>query len=242
MGVTMHTVMIWNKSDSISMVMVSDNKSHDKSTAVPYTTHVLKYVKELYEDSVKNIEIWTDGPSSQFKIKFMFGFIGITLPKVFPEYQITWNYSATSHGKGAVDGLRGTVKRLAIQAIITRKAIIKDAKSLHDAISEKAKEDAIKESLLELEVDELWTDINGVPGTLHIHCICAHNNGVNSKMFTNDAMTTFNPLVASSELAKVVVANVQQYKKGDYVAVKYDNKYFPGEVLEKLNHQSAKLR
>ena len=32
---------------------------------------------------------------------------------------MTWNYSTASHGKGAVDGFGGTIKRLATRAIIS---------------------------------------------------------------------------------------------------------------------------
>ena len=52
---------------------------------------------------VKQVEVWTDGPSSQFKNKFIFAFIGITIPMRY-KFKVTWNYSATSYGKGYVDG------------------------------------------------------------------------------------------------------------------------------------------
>ena len=56
-------------------------------------------------------------------------YIGNNLPNLLPNYNVTWNYSATSHGKGTVDGLGGTVKRMTTRKIYSPKAIIKDAKS-----------------------------------------------------------------------------------------------------------------
>ena len=106
--VTLYTVMIWHKTHSISIVIVSDNKNHDKPTVVPYSYAVFKYFEELFGDTISKISVWTDGPSSQYKSKFIFGYIGLCLPNLFPGYQIKWNYSATSHGKGAVDGLGNT--------------------------------------------------------------------------------------------------------------------------------------
>ena len=99
------------------MVLLSDNNDHDKTMVVPYTAYVLNYIKEYFGDNVRDIEIWTDGPSSQFQNKYFFRFIGIALPQLIA-YKVFWNYSATSHGKGAVDGVGGTIKR-----VVTRKVI-----------------------------------------------------------------------------------------------------------------------
>ena len=54
-------------------------------------------------------------------------------------YKVFWNYSATNHGKGAVDSVGGTTKQVATQAVVTTKAIIKDAVSMFNAVNEKAK-------------------------------------------------------------------------------------------------------
>ena len=78
---------------------------------------VLKYCKELFGEEVRNITIWTDGPKSQYKNKFICSYIGNNLPQLFHNYNTTWNYSAKSQGKGAVDGLNGTVKRMGTRKI-----------------------------------------------------------------------------------------------------------------------------
>ena len=52
---------------------------------------------------------------------------------------MTWNYSATSHGKGDVDGIGGTIKQLVTRAIMSRRAVIKDAKSLVEAVSQQTR-------------------------------------------------------------------------------------------------------
>ena len=108
-NVTLYTVMIWFRDQSISMVLLSYNNNYDKTTVVPYTVCVPKYIKEHFRDNVYDIEIWTDRPSSQFKNKYIFVFIGITL-RQFMTYKVFWNYSATSHSKGAVDDVGGTIK------------------------------------------------------------------------------------------------------------------------------------
>ena len=102
-SVTLYTVMIWFREHKISNVLLSDSSNHNKTTVVPYAIHVLDYIWETFRADVKRVEVWTDGPSSQFKNKFIFAFIGIIIPMRY-EFKVTRNYSATSHGKGVLVG------------------------------------------------------------------------------------------------------------------------------------------
>ena len=103
-SVILYTVMIWFREHKILAVLLSDSNIHDKTTVGPYTIHVLDYIWETFGTDVKQVEVWTDGQSSQFKNKFIFAFIGITIPMRY-KFKVTWNYSATSYGKGYVDGI-----------------------------------------------------------------------------------------------------------------------------------------
>ena len=61
-----------------------------------------------HDNKVMNEVIWSDGPTAEFKNKFMHQFIenlSLKCNKLF-----TWKCSATSHGKGVVDGIDGKVK------------------------------------------------------------------------------------------------------------------------------------
>ena len=72
--------------------------------------------------------IFSDGPSSQFKNKYIVNF----LHKLNQTIDIQWNFFATSHGKGVVDGVGGTIKRLVWKAFIARKAaVVGDAESFY---------------------------------------------------------------------------------------------------------------
>ena len=76
------------------------------------------------------LHIWSDGPSSQFKNKY----IAASLLKLEEKHslQIQWHYFATSHGKGCVDGIGGLVKRKVTERVIQRRAIVKDMKSFYE--------------------------------------------------------------------------------------------------------------
>ena len=88
------------------IVVVSDYMNHDK-----YAVHVfLKKVFESFEKSHPELQIehkifQSDGAAQNFKQKFTL--CSMTLM----DGDIKWNFRATSHGKGEVDGLGGTCKR-----------------------------------------------------------------------------------------------------------------------------------
>ena len=52
--------------------------------------------------------IYTDGPSSEFKNKYMVKLVSMLSQRFHCSVQ--WKYFATSHGKGVVDGIGGAVK------------------------------------------------------------------------------------------------------------------------------------
>ena len=102
-SVTRFTVMIWFQKESIPMVIVSDNNHHNKRKIIPYSFTVFNYVKEMFRENIQNINTWTDGALVDSKISLCLAKLVTTLPQLFPHYQVTWNYSARSHEKGAVD-------------------------------------------------------------------------------------------------------------------------------------------
>ena len=69
--------------------------------------------------------------TSQFKQKFLF--VTITFLKdVYKLNNLTWNLFATSHGKGAVNGVGGTIKRLIWSKVLAGKAIVTSANSFYE--------------------------------------------------------------------------------------------------------------
>ena len=160
-----------------------------------------------------------------------------------------WNYSATSHGKGAVDGLGGTIKRMATNEVKNRKAIMKDAQTLVEAVSDKTKihlillnETDITSRRAETKVDELWNDVPGVPGTLHVHCVEPHENGIVTRMISNDDAYTTHSFTDNTVLPqKVDQPPKSKFFVADYVIVKYEQGYFPGEII-KVTDDSAEVK
>jgi hypothetical protein len=135
--ITLFTVAVWTKKDSQDIVceshtIVSDELSHDKTYVTVFMSKVLdEFVKQKHPD-VTMAYIFSDGPSSQFKNKLIVSILP-TLDKIV---NIQWNYFATSHGKGAVDGIGGTMKRNIWNAVSSRKApVVVDAQSFYEVSS-----------------------------------------------------------------------------------------------------------
>ena len=107
--VTIFTVMIY-LCGSHPLVIVTDCRDHDKRAVTAFLVRILKKVSEEFSH-ITDVGIWTDGPSSQFKNKFMFACLW-KLQQKFNKMNLRWNFTATSHGKCPNDALGGTVKRM----------------------------------------------------------------------------------------------------------------------------------
>jgi hypothetical protein len=88
-----------------------------------------------------------------------------------------WNFFATSHGKGPVDGLGGALKRLIRTKVLSRKAVVKDAtdfakgcdKSAAEIIVITGDEIARQKDFL----DQRWSTVSTLKGTQQVHSVIA---------------------------------------------------------------------
>lgn len=114
------------------MVIISDETNHSASTVSAFLDAIVPRIKEL-DTQVKNIHYWTDSPSSKYRNRFVFK----TIAKHETIYgmKAIWNYFKAGHGKGPCDGLGGTTKRLADEAVRQGKVEIQDAKDFYECAS-----------------------------------------------------------------------------------------------------------
>lgn len=135
------------------------------------------FIKECHPD-VTDIFLFSDGPSSQFKNKFMVSLLRTLNQQL--GLRISWHYFATSHGKGAVDGIGASVKRSVWTAVSTRKVgSVVDAKSFAgvarrfcnkiNVILISAKE--IQVQCKELKLDKCFDEATAIPGISKFHCM-----------------------------------------------------------------------
>ena len=120
---TLFTSVFWFRENTQCDVIISDHLKHDK-------TPIVVFMDELFSKKpadATTVKVWSDGPSNQFKNKYVMG----SLDKLSRKHKVhmIWNFSATSHGKGPVDRVGATVKREAGQKICTRQ---QNVNNLHD--------------------------------------------------------------------------------------------------------------
>jgi hypothetical protein len=113
---TLFTCVAWGKSIQ-SFAIVSDELHHDKTAVLIYLDRILEETgafTEIYDEVI----IFTDGAASQFKNKYIIRAMEQLAKKM--EKVVRWEFFATSHGKGAVDGIGGEVKRIVWDAVRSR--------------------------------------------------------------------------------------------------------------------------
>ena len=104
--------MYYIKGGKAGFCTLSESKRQDAAAIWTHMDPVLKDIKTRYPQ-VTTVHFWSDGPSKQYKNKknfFLLSCLGFE--------RATWNSFPTSHGKGAPDGIGGTVKRTADNMVL----------------------------------------------------------------------------------------------------------------------------
>ena len=176
--VTLHPMVVYfmssdNQLEHRSFIVVSDEMAHKASTVLTFIDDLIPELKAL-DDGLKVIHFWSDSPTSQYRNKHIFELIANH--EQMYGIKARWNYFEAGHGKGPCDGLGGTCKRLADEAMRTGKTVIQDSEAFYEwALSSSmnnvkfryvsAKQCAEKEKNLER------ITIKPIKGTMKIHAV-----------------------------------------------------------------------
>lgn len=91
---------------------MSNNLDHQSHAIWSHMQPILSEVAS--KDTIQKIHFFSDGPSAQYKNRFNLYLAIDIIKKEFPAIKVlTWNYMASGHGKGPMDGVGGTLKRTA---------------------------------------------------------------------------------------------------------------------------------
>ena len=154
------------------MVLVSDDLNHSKQSVYVFMQYIFNHLRSKCPD-MKVINILSDGASSQFKQKYLFS--NLYSWEQEHDLKIIWNLFATSHGKGVVDGIGGTVKRAVWRHVKSEQAHVTNAEEyaavarqrcphIHIGYITREHIDSLKPFL-----DEKWRDVVGVPKIHQTH-------------------------------------------------------------------------
>lgn len=232
---TIFTAVAWlPETGPASFAVVSDEMQHGKEAVWVFMRAVLLKIKEQCPQ-VKCVKIFSDGAASQFKNKFTLSnllFFG-------EDFQLTaeWNFFATSHGKGAVDGVGGKLKHSVWLAVKSRRYVVNSLKSFVACAQENVKNihvimmpaDEVSEFTSKLETR--WTGSVPIPNLQNVHHVATREGNVllvsqtATSSTTNQVMSISLPRHSSRPVAQQSTTSVTT--TGDFVLVtlKGDGKY-----------------
>lgn len=236
---TVFTAYAWI-SDGInkSIVLVSDNLDHTKVSVFKYMDTILTLLKHEHKN-IKIVNVFSDGAASQFKQRYLFANL-----QVFEEdhdIKIKWHFFATSHGKGVVDGIGGTVKRSVWRYVKTGAVNVNTPEMFAKVAAERnpnvhiefVSNENIEKNRTTLE--EYWADTLPIPNCLSLHCVYPQGKG---HLFISDVSSSRNfTKVRVKDIEAESNTNddnddIDDINVNDWVVVTYDNMKFPGIVTQ----------
>ena len=114
-SVMLFTAAMTYKAECKTFLIVSDSRDKGKDTVTVFIDFLYSHFGAT--DATEGI-IWSDGPSSEFKNKYMVKFLQSLSQKY--NQQFSWKYFAASHGKGIVDGVGGSAKSLVRSKVMSQ--------------------------------------------------------------------------------------------------------------------------
>lgn len=252
--VTLFTCSLWHSQQQHPIVIVSDNNTHNKETVIPYVSRLLDELP--CDQNIKFLNIWSDGPSSQFKNKF----VAATIPALQKHHnmKITWNYFATSHGKGPVDGIGGSVKRQVRNEVIKKDETVLNAFQFVKVCQKVSKvklihmtDDDINEKNQQLHANVVFENAPVVKGIKKIHAIEYRNEKMITRTLSKNIETP-NPHEERRSVYRLVYTsdsdvdgdldNLEDIPKIDTLSIKHGSfvkVQFPVENLPDTFHTYA---
>lgn len=140
--------------------------------------YTCKYASEI--QSVQHIHFFSDGPTSQYKPKRNFYMVG-TEPYKKGFLSTTWNFFEAAHGKGAPDGVGGSLKRSA-DLLVHHGRDIRDAMSFYKELKNSGSQIQVY-YVSEEEIERKALGMSEVPlvtikGTMRMHQVLSTTPGI----------------------------------------------------------------
>ena len=170
--VTVFTSHVWIAKNSI--VIISDYLQHTKLSVYAFMNKIFSILKEKYP-SIKKINVFSDGASSQFKQRFLFS--NLHKWEIDFDVDLKWHFFATSYGKGVVDGLGGTLKRSVWRHVRSGRGEASTPEDFYKvavARNPNIKVEYISKECIEKDEDVMknyWDGILPIPNTHKVHAV-----------------------------------------------------------------------
>lgn len=229
-------------SHPISMCIISDHMEHSTVAVHYFQQVIIEYLRGKHP-LLQKILYYSDGAASQYKNKKNFTNL-LFHKKDFHGIEAEWHFFAASHGKGACDGIGGTVKRLAAKASLQRPVEnqILTPKLLFEFACEQIPGIQffyVPSQDVQCHSDTLqyrFKASSAVPGTRGYHSFEPLDNyKVRVRIVSRSPQFKDVPIYHDIHSA---CSNVtfEDVKENTYVACVYDSKWWFGKVLEKSHN------
>jgi hypothetical protein len=130
--ITLHTGVLYLKNSdgvikSFPFCTLSKSLRHDVFAIWAHLKPIFKWATELkgkMQETLNVFHMLSDSPATQYRNKSMFHILSHHIDQIIPNLTgFSWNYSEAGHGKGAPDGIGGTLKRSADSAVAEGKDV-----------------------------------------------------------------------------------------------------------------------
>ena len=216
----------------LSYVIIFDCLHHDTIAVHLFQKSLIEFLKEKFVSLPRKIFYFSDGAAAQYKNRKSF----INLCHHMSDFGVPaeWHFSATSHGKGACDGVGGTLKRLAARASLQRPydQQIMTPRQLFEWASENIKTTVFKYCSLdeykrqEIFLKDRFEQSRTIPGTRKLHCfIPLTRSMVSTKVYSFST-------ICKEERVTVIEGELELDNLQGYVTCVYNKEWWIACVLE----------
>jgi len=249
--VSLYTVVAWAAEEVASYAVISNYMNHDKYAVAYFNGLLIRDLKKRFP-TLETIDIFSDGAAQHFKQKYTM--CNMSLNEFEHGVRTNWHFFATAHGKGAVDGIGGQVKRVVWNAVKARQAIVTDAESFAKCAQQHTSTCILLVVSEDVEAvktafDDKVEGCCSIPQMHKIHCVRSLSKYKVSYSSTSDdcghelILKHITPVVAemsenvpeAGDASAVVASDDVGVKFGDWVVVQFAGKksakYFVGQVV-----------
>lgn len=116
--ISLFTAYAWMTPKRKSYSFLSDELEHSKYSVATCIERIFENMISC-QPTINTLIVFSDGAASQFKNRFLVNYLELLREK-FKLKTLEWHFFATSHGKGVVDGIGGTVKNVARRQMLSK--------------------------------------------------------------------------------------------------------------------------
>lgn len=250
---TLHTGVLYTAADQspATFCSISPSRRHDPPAIEAHLDPVLDMVRERYP-LINHLHVFSDGPATQYKQKGNFYLLSKEpFKKWFKD--ISWNFFEASHGKGAPDGVGGTLERSA-DTIVCHGEDIPDAEAMFHKLRNMGTSVElffVAEEDVERKVKEMMDAPMLVPvkGTMKIHqvlsfspgtikyrditCLCQADKGVlDCACYGLKEVSLGEEASPHRSEGPSRPENITKGNIGQWCIINYDGEPYPGIILE----------